>query len=328
MAFVLLAGSGLLIRTLWGILRVDPGFDATHVLTFRVYRAQPARTAGQSAAHDALFPGFVARLRSLPGVSSVSCATFVLFPDEMYKVPFAVEGQSAAPSDQRPFLTHAEAGPDFFRTMGISFLRGREFSAADSTKNAPPVAIINQAMARRYWPNDDSIGKRFKFADPNFKSPWFSIVGVVGDVREQGLENAAEPMAFVPTAGSMGDDIVVRTTGDPAALSATLRREVRLLDADLVITHMSAANSTLEQRETHREFTTCLFGGFALIAVVLAAVGIYGTLAFWVSQRTQEIGVRMALGAKKSEALRRVVRQGFGLAFLGIAYRNALRALG
>jgi len=319
-AFVLLAGSMLLIRTLWGILRVDPGFDAAHVLTFHVYRAAQTGSSGGSAPNDPLFPALVARLRSLPGVRSVGCASFVLFPDEMYKVPFEVEGRTAGSQGQKPLLSNAEADPDFFLTMGIPLLRGRVFSAADSAKDAQPVAIINQVMARRFWRNEDPIGKRFKFADPNFKSPWFSVVGVVGDVREQGLENTSDLMAYVPSAGSIGDDIVVRTTGDPLALSATVRREVRLLDTNLLITHMSPASSMLVQRESHREFTACLLGGFALVALVLAAVGIYGTLAFWVGQRTKEIGVRMALGARKNEMLRTVVGQGISFAIVGIVF--------
>ena len=319
-AFVLLVGSGLLIRTLWGILRVDPGFDAAHVLTLHVYRQDQARASGESASGKVLFVDLMARLRSLPGVSSISCASFVLFPDEMYRVPFEVEGPSGAPSEQKPLLSNAEAGPDLFRTMGIPLLRGREFSATDSTKDAPPVAVINQTMARRYWRNEDAIGKRFKFVDPNFKSPWFSVVGVVGDVREQGLENASDLMAYVPSAGSMGDDIVVRTTGDPAALSGTVRREIRLLDKNLVILHMSAASAMLEERELHREFIAWLLTIFALAALLLAAAGVYGVLAFWVGQRTQEIGVRMALGAKKSEALRMVVGQAFNFAILGIVF--------
>jgi putative ABC transport system permease protein len=322
MAFVLLAGSVLLIRTLWGILRVDPGFDAAHVLTFHVYRAAPTGTSGKSAPDDALFPALMARLRSLPGVSSVSCASFVLFPDEMYKVRFAIEGRSA-PSNQERLLTATEASPDFFRTMGIPLLRGRMFSAEDAAQDPQRVALINQTMARRYWANDDPLGERIEFVDPNFKSAWFTIVGVVGDVRGQGLERPSELMVYLPAAGSMGDDIVVRTTGDPLALAGTVRRELQLLDPNLVITHMSAASSLLAQQESHREFTACLLGGFALVALALAAVGIYGTLAFWVSQRTQEIGVRMALGARKSEVLRIVVGQGLSFAIVGIVFGMA-----
>jgi putative ABC transport system permease protein len=321
MAFVLLVGSALLIRTLWGILRVDPGFDAAHVLTFHVYRAAQTGSSGKSAPDDALFPALMARLRSLPGVSSVSCASFVLFPDEMYKVRFAIEGRPAA--NQERLLTATEASPDFFRTMGIPLLRGRMFSAEDAAQDPQRVAMVNQTMARRYWANDDPLGKRIEFVDPNFKSAWFTIVGVVGDVRGQGLERPSELMAYLPAAGSIGDDIVVRTTGDPLALGATVRREIRQLDSNLVITHMSAASSLLAQRESHREFTACLLGGFALVALLLAAVGIYGTLAFWVGQRTQEIGVRMALGARKSEVLKIVVGQGLSFAIVGIVFGMA-----
>jgi putative ABC transport system permease protein len=322
-AFVLLTGSVLLIRTLWGILRVDPGFDAAHVLTFHVYRTNQTGNSGNSATLDATFVDLLARLRSLPGVSSVSCASFVLFPDETYMAPFEVERESAPPPDQEARLTAGEVGPDFFRTMGIPLLRGRAFSSSDSAKDAQPVAVINQTMARRYWPNEETIGKRFKFADPNFKSPWLSVVGVVGDVREQGLEHGSDSIAYVPAAGSLFDDVVIQTMGDPSALGAMVRREIRLLDKNLVIMHMGGATSMLEQRELHRKFTAWLLSAFALVALILAAVGIYGVLAFWVSQRTQEIGVRMALGATKSEALKVVIKQGFSFVILGIIFGMA-----
>jgi putative ABC transport system permease protein len=317
-AFALLVGSGLLIRTLWGILRVDPGFDAAHVLALHVYWPSQAKTPGESTARDALSVDFMARLRSLPGVSSVGCASFVLFPDEMFMVPFEIEGQQAGPPNQKPLLAGGGASPDFFRTMGIPLLRGRVFSASDLVKDAQPVGVIDETMARRYWPNEDPIGKRFEFVDPNFKSAWFTIVGVVGDVRGQGLEKPSGLVAYIPLADSMDDDIIIRTTGDPLGLSGMVRREIRSLDKNLVITHMTTARSMLVERESHREFTAWLLGGFASVALVLAAVGIYGVLAFWVGQRTQEIGIRMALGAKKSDALRMVVGQGLNFAILGI----------
>jgi len=317
MAFVLLVGSVLLIRTLWGILRVDPGFDAAHVLTLHVYRQGQASKAASDAGPSL---DLMARLRSLPGVRSVSCASFVLFPDEMFRVPFSIEGQAVAPPAQRPLLTVDGASPDFFRTMGIPLLRGRPFSTADAAQKTESVAIINQTMARRYWTNDNPIGKQIALLDPNYKTTWLTIVGVVGDVRGEGLEIPSELMAYLPLAENLDDELVIRTAGDPAALASSVRREIQLFDRNLVITHMAAASSMLEQRESHREFAAWLLGAFAFVALVLAAVGIYGVLAFWVSQRTQEIGVRMALGAEKSEALRVVVTQGFSFAVLGIVF--------
>jgi len=327
MAFVLLVGSALLIRGLWGILRTDPGFDAEHVLAFHVYWPGEAKTPEESSAHKALNIELLRRLRSLPGVTSVATASFVLFPDEMFMVPFKLEGETTQPSDQNSLLTGGQASPDYFRTMGIPLLRGRIFSVSDAAKDAPPVAMIDQTMARRYWPDQDPIGKRFKFMVPNFKSPWFTVVGIVGDVRGQGLESPSGLMAYVPSDDDMGDDIILRTAGSPLALGSAVRREIRQLDKNLLVDHMDAARSMLLERESHRQFTAWLLGSFAFVAVVLAAIGMYGVLAYWVAQRTQEIGVRVALGAERSDVLRLVVGQGLKIAISGVAL-GLLAALG
>jgi putative ABC transport system permease protein len=319
MAFVLLVGSALLIRSLWGILHTNPGFDAGHVLAFHVYWPGEASTPEESSARSALSVDLMRRLRSLPGVTSVATASFVLFPDEMYKVPFEVEELSADSSGQKPLISNSEVSPDFYRAMGIPLLSGRLFSAADSSKGALPVAVVNQTMARRIWGDEEAVGKRFKFADPNFKSPWFTIVGIVGDVRGEGLENQSAPMAHVPSTDDMNDDIVIRTKGDPLALGSVVQKEIRSLDKNLFIAHMNSARSMLFEREAHRQFTAWLLGSFAFVAAVLAAVGIYGVLAYWVAQRTQEIGVRVALGAEKSDVLWLVVGQGFKIALSGVA---------
>ena len=258
------------------------------------------------------------RLRALPGVTSVGATSNVLFPDEMYKVPFVIEGQSEQPAGQRPFLPHGEATPDYLRTMGIPLLRGRVFDQADAIGKAPPVIIVNETMAKRYWPNEDPIGRRLKFDDPNLKSPWFTIVGIVGDVRQEGLEMPAGFMAYVPTQGDWLDDLVLSSKEDPRTLISAVRQQIRTANSNLVIDNVNVVGDLLSQRESQRRFDAWLLGGFASIALLLAAVGIYGTISYWVKQRTSEIGIRMALGADRQNISWFVLKNGMQLILVGL----------
>jgi putative ABC transport system permease protein len=319
LAFILLAGSGLLVRSLWRIFAVASGFDAEHVLTLHVYWPGAPVNSTDEKKRNSLYRDLLARLGALPGVTSAGATSNVLFPGEMYKVPFVIEGQPAEPPGQRPFLPNGEATHDYFQTMGVPLLHGRVFEQPDTIENTPPVIIINETMAKRYWPDEDAIGKRLKFDDPNFKSPWFTIVGVVGDVRQEGLEMPPGLMAYTPSAGEWTDDLVIRCKSDPHALAAAVREQVRALDSNLAIDHVGVLSDLLSLRESQRKFNALLLGSLAFIALLLAAVGIYGTVSYWVKQRTPEIGIRMALGADQENIFRLVIMRGMQFIFAGMA---------
>ena len=329
LAFILLVGSGLLVKSLWRIFTVPSGFDAEHVLTLHVYWPNAPANATAENQRNSLYEDIMRRLRALPGVTSVGATSNVLFPDEMYKVPFLIESRPQQSAGERPFLPHGEATADYFKTMGIPLLRGREFTETDATSDAAPVIIVNETMAKRYWPDENPIGSRLKFDEPNFKSPWFTIVGVVGDVRQEGLATPAGFMAYVPTNGDWLDDLVVRSKNDPRSLISTVREQIRSVDSNLAIDNVSAVNDLLSRRESQRQFEALLLGGLASVALLLAAVGIYATISYWVKQRTSEIGIRLALGARRQNIVWLVHKSGMQLVLVGLilGFLGALAAM-
>lgn len=240
----------------------------------------------------------------------------ILFPDWLYHGSISIQGHPY-PADRSPSLTLGNVTPGFFDAMHIPILRGRVFTDADTMQNAPRGAIINERAAHIYWPTENPIGTKFKWTDPNFQSPWFTIVGVIGDIHQEGLEKSAIPMVYAPGAADYRDYLVVRASGHPKSLLAAVRAQVEAIDRRLAIDQFGAASEILSAPESQRKFSSRLLGIFALLALALAAVGIYGTVSHWINERTQEIGIRMALGAQRREVLGLVIWQGVKLAVAG-----------
>jgi putative ABC transport system permease protein len=315
---LLLVGAGLVVRSLERIVAVDPGFDPENAVTVSV--SLPAQRY-QSEAAAAFADRLLERARALPTVEAAAVASDVPLEGSTSAMFATVEGYvPASPADELRVYTH-EVSPGFFAALGVPLKAGRGFGAGD-TAGSPRVAIISEAMARRFWPNDDPVGKRLKPGRSTSEGEWLSIVGVVGDVKHRGLPDNpnGDPDVYTPFAQEPGTgfNLVLRTAGDPAAVYAALRKEIQALDADVPVYDMSPM-SELVRRETARSrFSALLMSVFAVLALALAAVGIYGVMSSAVAQRTHEIGVRMALGARRGDVIRMVVGQGMALTLAGV----------
>jgi len=326
LSLVLLVGAGLLLRSFWELLQTNPGFNPHNVLTTHVWipvpndpTTDPYRPPEKRAA---FFREVERRITALPGVemASVIGGDTVSLSAQRNNFPFEIEGRPAD-SQRTPTADFDSADPNFFRVMEVPVITGRSFTESDDTK-AQPVLLIDDTLARRYWPGEDPVGKRIRFggAPPGQAPPWRTIIGVVGNIKTDGLDMPTAPHIYISSYQNPNYalTIYVRTKMSSGTLGDVIRREVQSVDPNVPVYAIRTMDEVVARSMAQRRFALEIVGVFAVVALLLAALGIYGVMAYSVTQRTHEIGIRVALGAQPLDILRMTVGEGMILVIFGL----------
>ena len=320
LACLLLVGAGVMLRSFVNLLRLDPGFQPEHVLTAEI--ALPNANYKTRDNITSFYQRLLTNLNTLPGIHAVGAGTdlpWTGYDENMGG--FTIEGKTPPPHEEFHARYHT-ASPDYFRAVGIPLVHGRFFNERD-TKDTPRVLLVNDVMAQRYWPGEDAVGKRITFDDKPKESDWFRVVGVVGDVKDTPESKGAEPAFWWPVLQQpfpfANMTIVLRANSAPQLLTEALRINVRELDPSLAVAHVRLLDRIAEEQFSTPRFALFLIGLFGALALLLAAIGIYGVISYSVSQRMHEFGMRVVLGASSRNLIKMVMQQGVLLTVIGVA---------